>query len=64
MKFECFGHAIIYLFIFVFEHVKFAINKKYSNKNYGNMNYNASVVIFQTYTNVVLKSVHSLGWLL
>jgi hypothetical protein len=33
-------------------------------KNYGNPNYYVSLVIFQTYKNVVLRSVHSLGGLL
>jgi hypothetical protein len=33
-------------------------------KDYGNPNYYASFAIFSTYKNVVLKSVHSLGWLL
>jgi hypothetical protein len=51
-------------FVSSFEHVNSAINEIYSNKNYDNMNYYAFVVIFQTYKNVVLKSVHSLGWLL
>jgi hypothetical protein len=53
-----------FLFVSSFEHVKFAINEKYSQKNYDNPNYYASFVIFQTYKNVVLRSVHSLGWLL
>jgi hypothetical protein len=44
-----------------FEHVNFAINGKYSKKNYDNSNYYASLVIFQTYKNVVLKNVNSLG---
>jgi hypothetical protein len=47
-----------------FEHVNFAINGKYSKKIYDNPNYYASLVVFQTYKNVVLRSVHSLGWLL
>jgi hypothetical protein len=51
-------------FVSSFEHVKFAINKIYSKKNYDNPNYYFSLVIFQTYKNVVLRSVHSLGWLL
>jgi hypothetical protein len=33
-------------------------------KNYDNPNYYASRVIFQTYKNVVLRRVHSLGWFL
>jgi hypothetical protein len=47
-----------------FELVDFAINGKYSKNIYGNSNYYASLVIFQTYKNVVLKNVHSLGWFL
>jgi hypothetical protein len=46
-----------------FEHINFAINGKYSKKN-DNPNYYASPVIFQTYKNVILRNVHSLGWLL
>jgi hypothetical protein len=52
------------LFVSSFEHVNFAINKKYSKKHYDNPNYCASLMIFQTYKNVVLKSVHSVGWIL
>jgi hypothetical protein len=44
-----------------FENVNFAINGKYSKKHYDNPNYYASLVIFQTYKNAILKSVHSLG---
>jgi hypothetical protein len=47
-----------------FEHVNFAINGKYSKKIYDIPNYYASYVIFQTYKNIVLRSVHSLGWFL
>jgi hypothetical protein len=47
-----------------FENINFAINGKYSKKNYDNPNYFASLVIFQTYKNAILKTVHSLGWLL
>jgi hypothetical protein len=47
-----------------FEHVKFAMNEKYSKHINVNPNYNALVVIFQTYKNVVLRSVHSFGWVL
>jgi hypothetical protein len=47
-----------------FEHVDFAINGKYSKFFYDNPNYYASLVIFQTYKNAVLRSVHTLGWLL
>jgi hypothetical protein len=47
-----------------FEHVNFAINGKYSKIIYENPNYYASLVIFQTYKNAVLRNVHSLEWLL
>jgi hypothetical protein len=47
-----------------YEYVNFAINGKYSKENYNNPNYYASLVIFQMYKNVILNSVHSLGWLL
>jgi hypothetical protein len=50
-------------FMSSFEHIKFAINEKYSKNIYANSNYYASVVIFQTYKNVVLRNVHTLGWL-
>jgi hypothetical protein len=38
-----------------FELVNFAINGKYYNSNYY-----ASLLIFQAYKNVILKSIHSL----
>jgi hypothetical protein len=64
-KFECFEHAPKKKwFLSNFEHVNFEINGKYSKKNYDNPNYYASLVIFQTYKNIILKNVHSLGWLL
>jgi hypothetical protein len=47
-----------------FDNINFAINGKYSPKNYDNPKYYASLVIFQTYKNVILRIVHSLGWLL
>jgi hypothetical protein len=47
-----------------FEHVNFAISGKYSQKIYNNPNYHASPMIFQTYKHIILKKVHSLGWLL
>jgi hypothetical protein len=56
-----------FLFVLIFEHRNFAINGKYSKFFYDNPNYYVSTfpnVIFQTYKNVVLKSIHSLGWLL
>jgi len=36
-----------FLFVSGFEHVKFAINRKYSKKYYDNPNYCASLMIFQ-----------------
>ncbi len=63
-RFECFERAKKNWFVLSFEHVNFTINGKYSKFVYDNLNYYASLVIFQTYKNVVLKSVHSLGWLL
>jgi hypothetical protein len=47
-----------------FENVSFAINGKYSKSIYENPNDYVFLVIFQTYKNAILKSVHSLGWLL
>jgi hypothetical protein len=41
-----------------FENVNFAINGKHSQKNYDNPNYCVSIVIFQTYKNVIVRSVH------
>jgi len=35
-----------------------SIPKKYGSPNY----YVSSIVIFQTYKNTILNSVHSLGW--
>jgi hypothetical protein len=46
-----------------FEHVNFVINGKYSKLFYDNPNNYVSLVIFQTYKNVVLRNVHPLGWL-
>jgi hypothetical protein len=40
------------------EHVIFAINGKYYKNIYDNPNYYVSLVIFQTYKNVVLRNVH------
>jgi hypothetical protein len=60
-RFECFEHAIFFIFVSNFEHVNFAINGKYSQKNHDNPNYYVSFVIFQTYKNAILNSVHSLG---
>jgi len=57
-RFECFEHAKTFLICVNFEHVNFAIIEIYSQKNYDNPNYYASVVIFQTYKNAVLRSVH------
>jgi len=47
-----------------FEHVNFAVNEKYSKKIVGIQTIIASLVIFQTYKNAVLRNVHSLGWFL
>jgi hypothetical protein len=46
-----------FLFLSRFEHVNFAINGKYSKKHYDNPNYYASLVVFQIYKNIVLRSV-------
>jgi hypothetical protein len=46
-----------------FEHINFAFNEKYSKNFYDNPKYYISLVIFQTYKNAILKTVHSLGWL-
>jgi hypothetical protein len=53
-----------FLFLSSFEHVNFVTTRKYSKKHYDNPNYYASFVIFQTYKNAILRSFHSLGWLL
>jgi hypothetical protein len=48
-----------------FEHINFSINGKYSKKINDNPNYYVYLVVFnQTYKNVVLRSVDSLGWFL
>ncbi len=47
-----------------FKNVNFAVNGKYSKTNYDNPNYYVSFVIFQTYKNIIKKSVHSLEWFL
>jgi hypothetical protein len=44
------------------EHVNFAINGKYSKTIMTIMH--ASLVIFQTYKNEILRRVDSFGWLL
>jgi hypothetical protein len=36
-----------------FEHVIFEINEKYSKKYYDNPNYYPSLLIFQTYKNII-----------
>jgi hypothetical protein len=51
-------------FVSSFEHVNFAINKKYSKNNYDNSNYYVSLVIFQTYKNAILRIVQSPRWFL
>ncbi len=64
LRFEWFDMQKHYLYASSFERINFAINEKYSQKIYENSSYYASLVIFQTYKRVILKSVHSLGWLL
>ncbi len=51
-------------FVSSFEHVNFAINGKYSQKIYDNPKYDVFLVIFWTYKNAILRSVHSFGCLL
>jgi hypothetical protein len=63
-RFECFGHAKTFLICVKLSACKIAINGKYFKNVYDNPNYHALFVIFQTYKNVILKSVHLLGWLL
>jgi hypothetical protein len=46
LRFGCFEHANIFLFVSSFEHVKFAINGKYTQKFYDNPNCYVSLVIF------------------
>jgi phosphorylcholine metabolism protein LicD len=53
-----------FLFLSSFEHVNFTINEKYFKKHYDNPNCYDSLVIFQTYKNAIIRSVHSLEWLL
>jgi len=53
-----------FIFVSSFEHVNFEIDEKYSKNIYDNLNYYASLVTFQTYKNVVLRSVHSFRWFL
>jgi hypothetical protein len=64
LKVDCFEHANKIWFVSSFEDVNFTINGKYSKKIYDNLNYYASLVIFQTYQNAIVRSVQSLGWLL
>ncbi len=51
-------------FVLSVENVNFAINGKYFQKHYDNPNHYASLAIFQTYKNAILRNVHSLRWLL
>jgi hypothetical protein len=60
-KFECFEHAKPCVKLWT---CNFEIDEKYSKNIYDNLNYYASLVTFQTYKNVILRSVHSFGWLL
>ncbi len=41
-----------------FTPLNFAINGKYSKNFYANPNYYASIAIFQTYNNIVLRNVN------
>jgi hypothetical protein len=52
-----------YLFVSIIEHMNFAINEKYSKDFYDNLNCYVSLVIYQTYENVILRNVHSFRWL-
>jgi hypothetical protein len=58
LRFECFEH--VKRFLICVKHVNFAIDGNHSKNFYGNPNYCGSLVIFQTYKNVILRSVHSL----
>ncbi len=49
-----------FLFVSNFEHVNFAINKKYFKKIMTIQKIYVSFVIFQAYKNVILMNVHSL----
>jgi hypothetical protein len=51
-------------FVSSFEHVNFAVNRKYFKKINDNSNYYVFLVIFQTYKNAISRNVHSLGLLL
>jgi hypothetical protein len=51
-------------FVSNIEHVNFTINKKKFKNIYDNPNYYVSLVIFQTYKNVNLRSVHSFEYLI
>jgi len=45
--------------------VYFGIDRKqFFKSHYDNPNYYASLLIFQIYKNIILRNVHSLGWLL
>jgi hypothetical protein len=61
LRFENFENVKHFLFVSSFEHVYFTINEKYFKKNYDNPKYYASLMIFQTYKNVLKRSVHSFG---
>jgi hypothetical protein len=49
-------------FVSNFENVNLQLMENIAKK-IDNPNYYASLVIFQTYKNTILRSVHSLGWL-
>jgi len=61
LRFESQEHGKTFFCVSSFEHINFVINEKYSKKIYDNPNYYASLMIFQTYKNVFLRNVHSLG---
>jgi len=63
-KFECFEHAKTFLICVKFWPYKLCNQWKIFQIFYDNPNRYVSLVIFQTYKKLVLKSVHSLGWFL
>jgi len=60
-RYECLNMQKHFWFVAKFEHVNFAINGNYFEFFNENPNYYVSLVIFQTYKTLVLKSVHPLG---
>jgi hypothetical protein len=53
-----------FLFVSSFKHVSFIVNETYSKKILQSKPLCFLYMIFETYKNVVLNNVHSLGWLL